>query len=70
MNPIAVNVWILLQFLAYVMKRAGTFTLEEKVRMIECISHIAANPSIDLKKYVRLYGKGDSDAHLTTQSYE
>lgn len=58
MNPIAVNIWILLQFLAYVMQRAGTFTLEEKVRMIECISQIAVDPSIDLKKYVHVHLHG------------
>jgi hypothetical protein len=52
MNPIAVNVWILLQFLAYVMRRAGTFTLEEKVRMIECISRIASNPDQSLSEEV------------------
>lgn len=31
-------------FSAYVMRRVGTFTLEEKVKMIECISRIAINP--------------------------
>jgi hypothetical protein len=31
-------------FLAYVMRRAGTFSLEEKVKMIEFISYMAINP--------------------------
>ena len=35
MRPIAINVYMLLLFLAYVMRRAGTFSMEEKVRMIE-----------------------------------
>lgn len=67
MNPIAVNVWILLQFLAYVMRRAGTFTLEEKVRMIECISHIAVNPSIDLKRYMHVQLHGHVDTQDSTR---
>jgi len=37
MKPIAVNVYILMMFLAYVMRRAGTFSMEEKVKMIEFI---------------------------------
>lgn len=44
MKPIVINTYILLMFLAYVMRRAGTFSMEEKVRMIEFLSHMAANP--------------------------
>ena len=33
-------------FLAYVMRRAGTFSMEEKVEMIEFLSHMALNPNI------------------------
>ena len=35
MKPIVVNVYVLFMFLAYVMRRAGTFSMEEKVKMIE-----------------------------------
>ena len=45
MKPVAVNVYILLMFLAYVMRRAGTFSMEEKVRMIEFLSYMALNPN-------------------------
>ncbi len=30
--------------LAYVMHRAGTFSMEEKVKMIELVGYMAANP--------------------------
>jgi len=36
-NQIVYNVYILMMFLAYVMRRAGTFSMEEKVKMIEFI---------------------------------
>ena len=45
MKPIAVNVYILMMFLAYVMRRAGTFSMEEKVKMIEFIGYMALNPN-------------------------
>jgi len=35
MKPIVINVYILMMFLAYVMRRAGTFSMEDKVNMIE-----------------------------------
>jgi hypothetical protein len=35
-------------FLAYVMRRAGTFSMEEKVKMIEFLSYMALNPNIPL----------------------
>lgn len=38
------NIYTLLMLLAFVMRRAGTFTMEEKVRMIEFIGRVAANP--------------------------
>jgi hypothetical protein len=31
MKPIVINVYILMMFLAYVMRRAGTFSMEDKV---------------------------------------
>ena len=42
---------------AYVMCRVGTFTLEEKVKIIEFISYMAVNPDkecTDLKNYIQL----------------
>tara|TARA_B110000977_G_scaffold83892_1_gene112078 strand:+ start:54 stop:284 length:231 start_codon:yes stop_codon:yes gene_type:complete len=48
MRPIAVNVYVLFMFLAYVMRRAGTFSMEEKVKMIEFLSYMALNPNIPL----------------------
>jgi hypothetical protein len=45
MRPIAVNVYVLLMFLAYVMRRAGTFSMDEKVKMIEFLSYMALNPN-------------------------
>jgi|TARA_R110000850_G_scaffold260849_1_gene388536 hypothetical protein len=45
MRPIAVNVYILMMSLAYVMRRAGTFSMEEKVKMIEYFGYMALNPN-------------------------
>ena len=44
-NQIVYNVYILTMFLAYVMRRAGTFSMEEKVKMIEFVSYMALNPN-------------------------
>jgi len=44
MDPIAKNVYILMMFLAYVMRRAGTFSMCEKVKMLEFLSHMATHP--------------------------
>jgi hypothetical protein len=46
MKPIVVNVYVLFMFLAYVTRRAGTFSMEEKVCMIEFLSYMALNPDI------------------------
>jgi len=45
MKQIVVNVYVLLMFLSYVMRRTGTFSLEEKVKMIEFLSYMATNPN-------------------------
>ena len=45
MKPIAVNVYMLLMFLSYVMRRTGTFSMEDKVKMIEFLTHMALNPN-------------------------
>jgi hypothetical protein len=40
-TDLAENVYVLLMFLAYVMRRAGTFTMAEKVEMIEFLGYVA-----------------------------
>jgi hypothetical protein len=45
MKPIVNNIYTLLMFLAYVMRRAGTFSIQEKVEMIEFLSYMALNPN-------------------------
>lgn len=47
-KPIVVNVYVLFMFLAYVMRRAGTFSMEEKVKMIEFLGYMALNPTIEI----------------------
>lgn len=44
MKPIVINVYILLMFMAYVMRRAGTFSLEEKTKMVEFLGYVAQSP--------------------------
>ena len=44
MKAIAINTYILMMFLSYVLPRAGTFSMEEKVNMIEFLSYMALNP--------------------------
>lgn len=54
MKAIAKNTYLLLMFLAYVMRRAGTFTLEDKVKMVEFLAHMAQNPDTqEHHKYIR-----------------
>ena len=45
MTPVTVNVYILMMLLAYVMRRAGTFSLDEKVKLIEYLGYMALNPN-------------------------
>ena len=51
MKPIAVNVYILMMFMAYVMRRAGTFTMNEKIRMIDFVSYMAVNPDSRIEEH-------------------
>ena len=44
MKPIVYNIYILMMLMAYVMRRPGTFTMEEKVKMLEFIGNMAQNP--------------------------
>jgi hypothetical protein len=45
MKPIVYNVYVLMMLLAYVMRRAGTFSMEEKIKMIDFLSYMALNPN-------------------------
>jgi hypothetical protein len=56
MRPIAINTYVLLVFMAYVMRRAGTFSMEDKVKMIEFLAHMAQHPedNIDIHKWKSL----------------
>ena len=51
MKPIAYNVYVLMMFLAYVMRRAGTFSMDEKVKMIEFLSYMALNPNSRIEEH-------------------
>ena len=51
MKPIAVNVYILTMFMAYVMRRAGTFTMNEKIKMIDFLSYMAVNPDTRIEEH-------------------
>jgi len=52
------NIHTLLMLLAYVMRRAGTFSMEEKVKMIEFLGYMAANP------HARIAGPGGEETPL------
>lgn len=54
MKAIAKNTYLLLVFMAYVMRGAGTFSLEDKVKMVEFLAHMAQNPDTqDHHEYIR-----------------
>ena len=40
------SIYLLLMLLAYVVRRAGTFSLEEKMKMIDFITYVAKNSYI------------------------
>ena len=40
------SIYLLLMLLAYVIRRSGTFSLEEKIKMIDFISYVAKNSYI------------------------
>jgi hypothetical protein len=76
MKPIAINVYILMMFLAYLLRRAGTFSMDEKVKMIEFLSYMAVNPDSRIEEHVggaTLLGEAmryqpSRDDHLLAQS--
>ena len=51
MKQIVFNTYILFIFLAYVVHRAGTFSMEEKVKMIEFLGYMAANPDSRIEEH-------------------
>jgi len=51
MKPIVENVYILMMFLAYVMRRAGTVSMLEKVKMIEFLSYMATHPDSRIEEH-------------------
>jgi len=51
MDPIAENVYILMMFLAYVMRRAGTVSMLEKVKMLEFLSYMATHPDSRIEEH-------------------
>lgn len=46
MRPIAVNVYILMLLIAYVMQKTGKMSMEHKVKILEFISQIAVSPDV------------------------
>jgi len=49
MNTVlAENVFALLMFLAHVMRRAGTFTMAQKIDMLEFLGYVAHHPTLPL----------------------
>lgn len=51
MKTIVSNIYILLIFLSYVMRKAGTFSVSEKVKMIEFLSYMATNPNTKIVEH-------------------
>ena len=45
MRPIAVNVYILLMLVSYVIRRTGTLTMNEKIKIIDFLGYMALNPN-------------------------
>jgi hypothetical protein len=52
---ISENIYILLLLMSYVIKKAGTFSMKEKIKMIEFISHVAQNPDANSKDLLQTY---------------
>jgi len=56
------SIYLLLMLLAYGIRRAGTFTFEEKMKMIDFIGYIAKNSNI----YNTSHGQTRECDHSTT----
>ena len=48
MRPIAVNVYILLMLVSYVIRRTGRLTMNEKIKIIDFLGYMALNPTIEI----------------------
>lgn len=46
---------MLLMLMSYVAQRAGTFTIEDKIKLLEFISFVAQNPDVSSKQIVTTY---------------
>lgn len=49
------NINMLMLLMSYVIKRAGTFTIEEKTKLLEFISFVAQNPDVSSKEILTTY---------------
>jgi hypothetical protein len=49
MDEIVRGVYIVVMLLAYVMRRAGTFTMEEKVKMLEFIGKLSSRTYMQIQ---------------------
>ncbi len=47
MKVVVKNTYLLFLLLAYVMRRSGTFSLEDKVNMVEFLGRMAQNPDTE-----------------------
>lgn len=45
MKPIVVNVYILMMLVSYVIRRTGTLTMNEKIKIIDFLGYMALNPN-------------------------
>jgi len=45
MRPIAVNVYILMMLVSYVIRRTGRLTMNEKIKIIDFLGYMALNPN-------------------------
>ena len=45
MRPIAVNVYILMMLVSYVIRKTGRLTMNEKIEIIDFLGYMALNPN-------------------------
>ena len=55
--------------LAYVVRRAGTFTFEEKMNMIKFVSYIVKNTNVPLLNTQNTSGNQSRECNHSTSSY-
>ncbi len=46
---------MILMLMSYVAQRTGTFTIEDKIKLLEFISFVAQNPDVSSKEIVTTY---------------